>query len=106
MLPQVTHTEGSGSVGEMLRTGSLGDDLRDNITSTVLSALQQAVNSKKALPAAAQDHATMQQAKFRDGGAGELELVMNGDLNISEEQFKLAAGQLKERVSAEEAAPR
>jgi hypothetical protein len=106
MLPQVTHTEGSGSVGEMLRTGSLGDDLRDNITSTVLSALQQAVNSKKALPAAAQDHATMQQAKFRDGGAGELELVMNGDLSISEEQFKLAAGQLKERVSAEEAAPR
>ena len=105
LATDVTHTEGSGAVGEMIHSGSVGENLRENIAAAILAVIQKGIETKRMLPLAAQDHVLMKEAKFRDAGSGNLNIVVDGDLQISDDQFKLAAGQLKEKISAQGTKP-
>jgi hypothetical protein len=96
--------EAQGLLRESLLSGSLGDTLREQIAASFLAALQKGADLKTALPPAAQS-ATIRRAQFQDAGAGQLRLVLDGQLQLSDEQTAQFAAQLKQRLSAQQTSP-
>lgn len=80
---KVARVDAEGLVGELLRSGSLGDTLRDKIAEAVLSSLRQASDYKTILPAAAQGGVTLHHAQFQGTGSGKLSMVLDGDIRLS-----------------------
>jgi len=105
LVPEFGRIDASGMLGESLRTGSLGEDLRESIAETVLSVIQAATDFKLTLPPAARDGAALQSAKFEDAGAGVLRAVLIGEVLLSDDQTKALASQLNETVAAEQIPP-
>jgi hypothetical protein len=93
--------DATGMMGEALRSGSLGEDLRDTIAQSVLSAAQTGSDFKVTLPAAVRNSAVIQSARFQDTGAGNLTLLLDGQLEISNEQADALASQLNQALSAQ-----
>jgi hypothetical protein len=90
---------------DLLRSGDLGETLSEQIAASVLSAMQKGADLKTALPPAAEASATLEKAQFQNAGAGQLSLVLDGQLQFSDEQTKLFATQLKQRLSAQQTSP-
>ena len=97
--------DASGMFGEALRTGSLGDDLRDQVAQSVETAARAASDFKVALPPAIQNSATLQTARFQDQGVGGLIVVLEGRLDLSNDQTAQLATQLNQALSAQSTAP-
>jgi hypothetical protein len=87
-----------------LLAGSLGNALRDETVTAVLSAMQEGANLKAILPPPAQDLAAIAKAQFEDG-AGRLGLVVEGHLQLSDDQTKELVAQLRQALSAQKSAP-
>jgi len=106
---RLTSVIGRVDADEFLRqpllSGSLGATLRDRIAALLLSAIEKGTDLKTALPSAAQSLATVQKAQFEDASAGQLSLIMDGQLQLSDEQTQQFASQLKQRLSAQTSAP-
>ena len=98
--------DATGMVGESLRSGSLGEDLRDKVAQSVLSAAQTSSDFKITLPPAVQDSAVLQSATFQDAGVGALVLRLDGQVEISNAQADLLAGQLNQALTAKGRPPR
>jgi hypothetical protein len=92
--------DASGMFADSLRSGDLGDDLRDKVARCVLSALRSALNFKTTLPPALENTAAIQSAQFRDAGAGVLHVVFEGKTQISDEQANVLASQLNQTMAA------
>jgi hypothetical protein len=92
--------DGNAMMADALRSGDLGDDLRDVVTQSVLSAMQAGTDLKTALPPAVQGSAIVQSAKFQDAGSGNLSVVLEGQVQISNEQANQLAAQLNQTLSA------
>lgn len=90
----------SGMMGDAIRTGDLGADLREKIARAFLVALQTTTDLKTALPSALQGSATLQSASFADNGAGVLSIRLQGEAQISDEGAKSLASQLNQSPSA------
>jgi hypothetical protein len=90
---EVEKIDADGSLGEVLRSGSLGDSIRQKIAASIESAIEQAVNPKSTLPPQIQSAATLQTVQFEDGGAGRLHVLVAGEVHISPEQFQAIAKQ-------------
>jgi len=97
LAPDVNRIDADSFVGEQLRSGSLGMAVRDEITRLLLSTMQTGIYSKAILPAAAQQYAVIDKVEFRE--AGGLHVVLNGTMQLSDEQVKLMVNQLKDRLS-------
>jgi len=95
LISEITRVDAERFLRDMLRSGDLGDTLREQIAAAVLSAMQKGTDLKATLPPAAQPSATLQKAQFQDAGAGQLSLVLEGQLQFSEEQTQQFAAQLK-----------
>ena len=95
------HIAAAGLLEESLRSGSLGEDMLDKIAQSVQSAARGASDLKVALPQAAQNSAVIQTAKFRDVGVGGLSVVLDGQIEISNEQAVQLANQLNQSLSAQ-----
>jgi len=93
--------DATGMFGEALRSGSLGDDLRDQVAQSVLSAARAASDFKVALPPAIQNSATLQTVKFQNWGVGGLSVVVEGRIELSNEQAAQLATQLNQALSAQ-----
>jgi hypothetical protein len=116
LLEKVRRIDANGLVGELLRSGSLGDAVRDTISATVLSAARQGGDFNALLPSAAQGHAKLQRARFQAVGSGRLMVVFDGEIQVSSQAAvafieELRAGEAKAggetvRESAEQSAPR
>jgi hypothetical protein len=102
---EMGRVKADGSLRESLLSGSLGASLRDQISVSILSAMQKGVDLKATLSPAAQEFSTIQKAQFQDAGAGQLSLVLNGQIQLSDEQAKQFAIQLRRRLSAQETSP-
>jgi hypothetical protein len=100
-----TRIDASGMFGEALRSGSLGDDLRDQVADSVLSAARTASDFKMVLPPVIQNSATLQTARFQDQGVGGLIVVLEGRLELSNDQTAQLATQLNQALSAQSTAP-
>ena len=95
--------DASGMMADELRTGDLGDDLRDKVAKCLLLAVQSGSDFKTTLPQPLQSTAALQGAKFQDGGAGILRMVLSGQVQLSNEQATLLANQLNQALSAQAA---
>ena len=82
----------------MLRSGTLGDAIRDKIRTSILSAMEKGTNLSTTLPPAIQGHVTIQNAEFKDGGSGRLIVALDGEGQITREQMQALAKQIKEHM--------
>jgi hypothetical protein len=98
--------DATGMMAEALRSGSLGENLRNVAAQSVLTAAQTASDFKTTLPPAVQNSAVLQSARFQDTGAGTLTLLLEGQLEISNEQADTLANQLNQALSAQGTPPR
>ncbi len=101
LVSEITRVDAERFLRDLLRSGDLGDTLRQQITASVLSALRKGTDFKATLPPVAQESATLQKAQFQDAGAGQLTLVLDGQLQFSDEQTQQFAAQLKHPLSAQ-----
>jgi hypothetical protein len=93
--------DATGMMAEELRSGSLGENLRNTVAQSVLAAAQTGSDFKLTLPPAVQSSAVIQAVHFQDTGVGGLSLELDGQLEISNEQADLLAGQLNQALSAQ-----
>ena len=68
----------------------------------LVSALQKGTDLKATLPSAVPEAATIQKAQFQDASAGQLSLILDGQLQLSDAQTQQFATQLKQRLSAQQ----
>ena len=95
LISEITRVDAERFLRDMLRSGDLGDTLREQIAASVLYAMQKGTDLKVTLPPAAQPSATLQKAQFQDAGADQLNLVLEGQLQFSDQQTQQFAAQLK-----------
>lgn len=103
MTAAFSRIDASGMMADGMRSGDLGDDLRDRIAKLLLLAVQSGGDFKTTLPQSLQNAASLQSAKFLDGGAGILRMVLSGQVQLSNEQATLLANQLNQALSAQAA---
>ena len=91
LTAQVQKLEADGSLGELLRSGSLGESLRQKIEASIQNAIQKSANLKSTVPPEIAGAARLQTVRFDDGGAGRLWLSLAGEVRLSPEQFRALA---------------
>jgi hypothetical protein len=97
LLTKVRRVDARGLVGELLRSGALGDGVRDKISETVLSAARQGGDFNAMLPSAAKGHAKLQRAQFQAVGSGRLMVVFDAEIQVSNDAAVALAAELKAR---------
>jgi hypothetical protein len=97
--------EATGLMADAIRSGGLGDDLRDKVAQSFLAALRAAEDFNTVLPPAIRGSVALQSAKFQDSGLGKLAVLMEGQVQISDEQANVLARQLNQTLSAQGSAP-
>jgi hypothetical protein len=93
MAADVRKMDADGSLGDVLRSSSLGDSIRDEISDSIESVIQKSADLKATLPAEMEKAITLQSIQFADGGAGRLWLTVGGEVRLSGEQLRHAVGQ-------------
>jgi hypothetical protein len=99
LVPEVGTIEADGSLGELLRSGALGEMIMEKIRSSILSAMQQGTNLSATLPPAVRGYATIENAAFKDAGSRRLMVVLEGQIRITKEQIQELSQQVKERIA-------
>ncbi len=94
---EVASIQADGSLGEALRSGSLGPTLRDKIRTTLASALDKA-NLQATIPAELQPVTAIRSAQFT-GSDGHLSLELAGAVRISAQQLRLLIDQRRASAS-------
>jgi hypothetical protein len=102
LVAEVGRVDAEGLVADLLRSGSLGDSVRDTIAQSVLSAMRQGGDFKVTLPATAQGYATLRRAQFQGTGAGKLMAVFGGEIRVSDEKVTALTSELRGRSSSQE----
>jgi hypothetical protein len=92
---EVRKIDADGSLGEMLRSGSLGDSLRQKIAASIENAIRKSANLQAALPEKVESVASLQSVQFADGGGGRLWLALAGEVRLTPEQFQGLAREMK-----------
>jgi hypothetical protein len=90
---EVRKIDADGSLGEVLRSDSVGDSLREKIAASVESAVQKLTDLKSRLPAEIGNAVSIESVQFADGGAGRLWLTIAGEARLSADQLRRAVGQ-------------
>jgi hypothetical protein len=98
LVPEVGPVQADGSLGQLLRSGTLGDMLRERIRKAILNALQKGTDLSATLPPAVQGYARIKDARFQDAGSGHLLVLLEGEIQITNEQIQELAKQVKERM--------
>jgi len=105
LVPEIRRIDAQGLVGELLRSGSLGELLRDKISEALLSTVRQAGDFKAMLPPSAQGYASLRHAEFQGTGLGKLIVVLDGEIRVSNDKATSLTSELKERSSSQENMP-
>lgn len=96
--------DASGAMEQSLRSGELGDELREKLSQSMLAVMRAGVNFEKVLPPAVRDLAFIQSAKFEDSGIGRMAVAFDGQMQISDAQANTMASQLNQALFVESAA--
>ena len=97
---EISRIEAPGLLGELLRSGPLGDTLRDKAAEVVEAVAQRGSDLQAVLPSAARGHATLARAQFHGTGMGRLTMVMTGDIDVAGDDAKSLAGELERKSSS------
>ncbi|MGO8791198.1 MAG: hypothetical protein ACLQVL_27965 [Terriglobia bacterium] len=100
LTPEVESIQADGSLGELLRTGPIGQMVREKITKALLSSMQKGTDRSLTLPPAVQNIAMIDKAQFEDEGSSRLGIALAGEVTISPQQVQLIKSQLKEHMPA------
>ena len=103
LVSETSRLNAEGFVRDSL-IGDVGEQLRDEITTSFLASAQRSTDPSLILPAVAKGMASMQKAEFHQQ-AGHLTLVTEGLLEFSDDQVNQFAAQLREQVSARQTPP-
>ena len=107
ILTQIETVEANGMLAEMLRSGPLGDTVREKIKKSFVTALQNSLKLNAAVLLMGPDSAAIETAKFvRDGDGGTLAIALDGHLHLSGEQVAALNGQKSESPPTYESSPR
>lgn len=90
-----------GLVGEQLRSGSLGDTVREQVAQSVLTTVQGGSDFKLTLPPSAQGNATLQRAQFQGTTSGKLWVILDGEIRVSNDKAASLTGELQALSSAQ-----
>src|SRR5580700_8908557 len=88
MASEVQKVDADGSLGEVLRSGSLGTTVKEKIASSVEGSIRKGLDLKSALPSEAAAAATLGSAGFVSGREGRLWFSVDGEVHISAAQFR------------------
>jgi hypothetical protein len=102
LAAQIGRIDGQGLVGELLRSGSLGDVVRDKVTQSLLSVVRQGGEFKAALPAPARSYATLHRVQFQGKGSGKLLIVLDGEIRVSNENLTALTSELNRTLARPE----
>jgi len=105
LVPEIRRIDGAGFLGELLRSGSLGETVRDTVAQSVLSTVGRGGDFRMTLPATAQGYATLRHAQFQGTGSGRLMAVLDGEIRVSNEKATALTSELRERSSSRESKP-
>jgi len=106
LLSEITRINATDVMKESLRSGMLGQELRDKVKQSILSALETGLTFQGRLPLAVRDLATVQHARFQDVGVGRLGAVLEGQLELSDEQVSHLVSELNQAQFAQGSVPR
>jgi len=106
LAAEFSRIDASGMMSDSLRSGDLGDELRDRVSQSLLAAMQAGADFRTTLPPAVQSSAVVQSVKFRDATAGRLTVVFDGKMEVSNDQVKLMASQMNQSSPAQGTASR
>jgi hypothetical protein len=106
LTAEFSRIDANGMMGDSLRSGDLGDELRDEVSQSILSAIRTSMDFKTTLPPAVQNSAVVQSAKFQDGAAARLTVVLDGQMEVSNDQINVMASQLNQSLTASGTASR
>ena len=98
LVPEVGPIQADGSLGELLRSGTVGDMIRDKIRNAILSAMSKGTDLSATIPPVAQPYARIQNAQFKDGGGGRLLVFLAGDIRITKQQVQELSNEIKEKT--------
>ncbi|MGC1188598.1 MAG: hypothetical protein WA871_14520 [Candidatus Acidiferrales bacterium] len=98
LVPEIQSIQADGSLGDLLRSGPLGDMLKQKISDAILSAMQKGSGLTATLPAAVQPYATIASAEFRDAGNRRLLVTLDGQVRIPAGQLQIFAGLNREHA--------
>jgi hypothetical protein len=90
---EVRKIDADGSLGDVLRSDSVGDSIRGKIASSVETAIRKLTNLKASLPPEIGNAISIQSVQFADGGGGRLWLTIGAEVRLSAEQMRRAVGQ-------------
>ncbi len=105
LVPEMKRIDAEGLVGELLRSASLGETLRDEIKESLLAVVRQSGDFNTTLPPAARGNAKLERAKFEGTGSGKLMVVLNGEIRVSDEKATSLTSELKERATSQQTIP-
>jgi hypothetical protein len=88
-------------MGESLRSGDLGDDLREKVNEAILPVLRAGLSLEKSVPTAVREAAVVQSARFPDAGVGRFSILFEGEMDVSEQQVSLMVIQLNQAAFAQ-----
>ena len=95
LTPEIARVDAQGLIGDLLRSGSPGEMLRDKISESIFSAIRQGSDFNATLPPAARSNATIHDARFQGSSSGKLWVVLGGEIRVSNEQVTLLTSELK-----------
>jgi hypothetical protein len=99
LAPEFERVEASGMMADALRSGDLGADLLQKAANLVRAAVEASADFKVTLPAVIESGATLQKAEFQDIGAGPFSLLLEGEVQVSNDQANLLASQLNQALT-------
>ena len=88
MASEVQKIDADGSLGELLRSGSLGAAVKEKIASGMESAIRKGLDLKSTLPPAVAAATTLRGAQFVSGAEGRLWFSVDGEVHILASQFR------------------
>jgi hypothetical protein len=97
LKPEVVGIEADGSLGELLRSKSVGDALKEKIASSVRAAIEKATNFSNVLPPEIGSAATIRSVEFITGQGGRLCIESIAEVRISPDSLKALGKQLDSR---------
>jgi hypothetical protein len=100
LVAGIGRVDAEGLVGDLLRSGSLGEAVRDAAAQSVLLTMRQGGDFKMTLPASAQGYARLRHAQFQGTGSGKLMAVLDGEIRVSDEKAIALTSELKGRSSS------
>jgi len=95
MASEVQKIEADGSLGEALRSGSMGAAVKQKIASSIQNAIRKSLDLKAALPERIGAAATLENARFTSGPQGRLWISVGAAVRLSPEEFQALAHQMQ-----------